>query len=148
MIQIIQRRGRTILFSSHVLGDVERVADRVGVMVDGVLRVDCPAEHFKRSIRKVIAEFGRDLSGRAGRQGELANCQGLLGDWSVGSRARVGFRRLWPGAASRCRGAWSAANRSGGVEPRGCVHRLHARAASGLAAFLRCTKPFFRRAGR
>src|SRR5262245_19203734 len=47
MIQIIQRRGRTILFSSHVLGDVERVADRVGVMVDGVLRADCPAEHFK-----------------------------------------------------------------------------------------------------
>src|SRR6185369_7170849 len=28
MIQVIQRRGRTILFSSHILGDVERVADR------------------------------------------------------------------------------------------------------------------------
>ncbi|MHB1423829.1 MAG: hypothetical protein ACYC3I_11665 [Gemmataceae bacterium] len=25
---------------------MERVADRVGVMIDGVLRVDCPAEHF------------------------------------------------------------------------------------------------------
>ena len=33
LIQIIQRQGRTILFSSHILGDVERVADRIGIMV-------------------------------------------------------------------------------------------------------------------
>src|SRR5260370_9012206 len=71
MIHIIQRRGRTILFSSHVLGDVERVADRVGVMIDGVLRADCPAEHFKRSVRKVVVEFGRQPP-------ELPPCPGLL----------------------------------------------------------------------
>ena len=57
LIQIIQRRGRTILFSSHILGDVERVADRIGILVDGVLRVDCPTDHFKESVRKVILEF-------------------------------------------------------------------------------------------
>ena len=84
MIQIIQRRGRTILFSSHVLGDVERVADRVGVMIDGVLRADCPAEHFKRSVRMVVAEFGREPP-------ELPPCPGLLGDWSVGTRRELVF---------------------------------------------------------
>jgi ABC-2 type transport system ATP-binding protein len=57
LIQIIQRRGRTILFSSHILGDVERVADRIGIMIDGVLRVDCPTDHFKESLKKVILEF-------------------------------------------------------------------------------------------
>jgi ABC-2 type transport system ATP-binding protein len=57
LIQIIQRRGRTIFFSSHILGDVERVADRVGILVDGVLRVDCPTEHFKQSVCKVLLEF-------------------------------------------------------------------------------------------
>jgi ABC-2 type transport system ATP-binding protein len=57
LIQIIQRRGRTILFSSHILGDVERVADRIGILVDGVLRVDCPTEHFKDSIRKLVLTF-------------------------------------------------------------------------------------------
>ena len=57
LIQIIQRRGRTILFSSHILGDVERVADRIGILVDGVLRVDCPTDHFKESVRKVLLEF-------------------------------------------------------------------------------------------
>jgi ABC-2 type transport system ATP-binding protein len=57
LIQIIQRRGRTILFSSHILGDVERVAERIGILVDGVLRVDCPTDHFKESLRKVVLEF-------------------------------------------------------------------------------------------
>jgi ABC-2 type transport system ATP-binding protein len=84
MVQIIQRRGRTILFSSHVLGDVERMADRVGVMVDGVLRVDCPAEHFKRAVRKVIAEFGREPPA-------VPACPGLLSDWRVGTRRELVF---------------------------------------------------------
>jgi ABC-2 type transport system ATP-binding protein len=57
LIQIIQRRGRTILFSSHILGDVERVADRIGILVDGVLRVDCPTDRFKESVRRVVLEF-------------------------------------------------------------------------------------------
>jgi ABC-2 type transport system ATP-binding protein len=84
MIQIIQRRGRTILFSSHVLGDVERVADRIGILVDGVLRVDCPVEHFKRSVRKVVAEFGREPPA-------FPPCPGLLSDWRVGTRRELVF---------------------------------------------------------
>ena len=57
LIQIIQRQGRTILFSSHILGDVERVADRIGVMVGGVLRVDCRTETFRESVRKLVIDF-------------------------------------------------------------------------------------------
>lgn len=57
LIQIIQRQGRTILFSSHILGDVERVADRIGIMIGGVLRVDCRTETFRESIRKIVLEF-------------------------------------------------------------------------------------------
>jgi ABC-2 type transport system ATP-binding protein len=57
LIQIIQREGRTILFSSHILGDVERVADRIGIMVGGVLRVDCRTETFRESVQKLILEF-------------------------------------------------------------------------------------------
>ena len=45
------------MLSSHILADVERVADRIGVLVNGVLRVDCPTEHFKQSIRKLVLEF-------------------------------------------------------------------------------------------
>ena len=82
LIQIIQRRGRTILFSSHILGDVERVADRIGIMVDGVLRVDCPTEHFKESIRKVVMVFH-------GQPPEFPACPGLVSNRRVGSKLEL-----------------------------------------------------------
>jgi len=63
MIQIIQRQGRTIMFSSHILGDVERVADRIGIMVDGVLRVDCAIDEFKQNIGKMVLEFDHPVNG-------------------------------------------------------------------------------------
>ena len=59
MIQIIHQTGRTILMTSHILNDIDRVADRIGIMVDGVLRVDCPTDHFKDSIRRIVVEFDR-----------------------------------------------------------------------------------------
>lgn len=82
MIEIIQRRGRTILFSSHILGDVERVADRIGILVDGVLRVDCPTERFKESVRRVVLEF-------AGDPPPLPDLPGLVGSWRVGRKAEL-----------------------------------------------------------
>jgi ABC-2 type transport system ATP-binding protein len=82
LIQIIQREGRTILISSHVLADVERVADRIGIMVDGVLRVDCPTDYFKMSLRKVILEF-------AGEPPAFPVCDGLVSSWRVGQRLEV-----------------------------------------------------------
>jgi ABC-2 type transport system ATP-binding protein len=77
LIQVIQRRGRTILFSSHILGDVERVADRIGILVDGVLRVDCPTDVFKESVRKVVLEFGRVVP-------DFPGCRGLVSGRQVG----------------------------------------------------------------
>ena len=82
MIQIIQREGRTILFSSHILGDVERVADRIGIMVDGVLRVDCPTEHFKQSLRKVVLEF-------SGAPKVFPLTDGVVSDVALGNRREL-----------------------------------------------------------
>ena len=72
LIQIIQKKGRTVFLSSHVLGDVERVADRIGVMVDGVLRVDCPTDEFKQSIRRVVLSFDTAPPPFAGCDGLVA----------------------------------------------------------------------------
>ena len=57
MIELITRQGRTVLFSSHILADVERVADRIIVVDKGVLRADCSLEQFRASIRKVVLYF-------------------------------------------------------------------------------------------
>ena len=82
LIHIIQRQGRTILFSSHILGDVERVADRIGVMVNGVLRVDCPTDHFKQSLRKVVLEFDGEVK-------PFPALPGVVSDIAFGHRREV-----------------------------------------------------------
>jgi len=56
-IEVIQKEGRTILFSSHILGDVERISDRIGILVLGNLLVDCELEELKRRIRKFRVIF-------------------------------------------------------------------------------------------
>ncbi len=69
MIHLIQQKGKTVLFSSHILSDVERVVDRVAVIDKGVLRADCTLEQFRSGIRRVRAEWtspppsGFDLPG-------------------------------------------------------------------------------------
>jgi len=78
MIQIIQRQGRTILLSSHILGDVERVADRIGILVAGVLRVDCRAETFRELVRKIVLEF-------AGHPPETVALPGLVSQRQIGT---------------------------------------------------------------
>jgi ABC-2 type transport system ATP-binding protein len=82
MIQLIQRSGRTIFFSSHILGDVERVADRIGVLIDGVLRVDCPTEDFKKSLRQVVLEF-------SGAAPTCPSIEGLIRQRRLGNRLEL-----------------------------------------------------------
>ncbi len=61
MIQLINQKGRTVLFSSHVLSDVERVADRIGILAQGVFRVDCTLTEFKEKLRRVRVTFDNVL---------------------------------------------------------------------------------------
>lgn len=84
LIQIIHRKGRTILFSSHILNDVERVADRIGILSQGVLRVDCPAELFKETVKKVVLEFGAQPPG-------FPAMAGVVGSRQMGTRLEVVF---------------------------------------------------------
>ncbi len=74
MIELIMRQGRTILFSSHILGDVERVSDRIVVIDKGVLRANCSLEQFQRAIRKVVLSFSGDVPGQVDIEG-LLHCK-------------------------------------------------------------------------
>jgi ABC-2 type transport system ATP-binding protein len=56
-IDVIQRQGRTILFSSHILSDVERIADRIGVLVAGKIVVDCTLDELKSRVKKLRVIF-------------------------------------------------------------------------------------------
>jgi Cu-processing system ATP-binding protein len=54
LVERLRHRKRTILFTSHHWGDVERIADRVAVLVDGVLVADLP----RRTLAEQLAQRG------------------------------------------------------------------------------------------
>ncbi len=56
-IDLLQKDGRTILFSSHILSDVERIAERIGILAGGKLVVDCSLEELKNRIKKLRLIF-------------------------------------------------------------------------------------------
>ncbi len=57
MIRLIMQQGRTVLFSSHILSDVERVSNRIVVIDKGRLRAHCSIEQFRESVKKVRLSF-------------------------------------------------------------------------------------------
>jgi ABC-2 type transport system ATP-binding protein len=57
MVYVTQKADRTILFSSHLLSDVERVADHIAVIDHGILRASCGIETFQERVRQVSARF-------------------------------------------------------------------------------------------
>jgi ABC-2 type transport system ATP-binding protein len=57
MIYVTKQSDRTIFFSSHLLSDVERVADRIAVLDHGVLRAECSLDTFRRQLRQVVLRF-------------------------------------------------------------------------------------------
>ncbi len=72
MVYFTQSRERTIFFSTHLLDDVERVADHVAVLDYSVLRACCRVETFCDRVRRLVVRF----PGPAPR--ELTGVPGLL----------------------------------------------------------------------
>jgi ABC-2 type transport system ATP-binding protein len=60
-IEVIQKQDRTILFCSHILSDVERIADRIGILTAGKLVVDCPLEQLKERVKKLRVIFSESV---------------------------------------------------------------------------------------
>jgi ABC-2 type transport system ATP-binding protein len=58
MLFVTRKADRTILFSSHMLSDVERVADEIAVLDRGVLRASCGLETFRQRVRQITLRHG------------------------------------------------------------------------------------------
>jgi ABC-2 type transport system ATP-binding protein len=50
LIDLLADTGCAVLFSSHFLTDVERIADRIGILHDGSLLVDATLDDLKRRV--------------------------------------------------------------------------------------------------
>jgi len=69
----LRNEGRTVLFSTHILSDVEAICDRVGIMVEGRL-TDIGALHDlvapgARAVELVVEGLRPELSERFAREG-------------------------------------------------------------------------------
>jgi len=53
ILSLIRDYGCTVLFSTHILSDIERVADEIGILAKGTMRVSEPLDTLKDSIRQV-----------------------------------------------------------------------------------------------
>ena len=59
----VKRRGRTVFMSSHVLPEVERVCDRIGLLRNGALTLVSTVDEVRRmAARRVRVTFGGDVA--------------------------------------------------------------------------------------
>ena len=115
IVEMIQQEGRTIFFSSHNLADVERVADRIGIIEEGVLRADCGLDTFKEERPARAVPVPRRAAPGDQRAGAAARAlAGERGDAHAGL-----LRRKPPGPTAR---AGRGRGRTGRRGARGPVH--------------------------
>jgi len=74
MIYVTRGGSRTIFFSSHMLEDVERVADYIAILDRSVLRACCSVETFRSSVRQFVLRY----SGTSEPAAHLPILRGLL----------------------------------------------------------------------
>lgn len=61
IIRTIADEGRTVLFSSHLLDEVERVADRVAIIHQGRLVLTSSMDEIKEQHRRLTLRFGQSV---------------------------------------------------------------------------------------
>jgi ABC-2 type transport system ATP-binding protein len=62
VIETITQEGRTVLFSSHLLDEVERVADHVAIIESGRIIRNEPMEELKSRYHRLVLHFATALA--------------------------------------------------------------------------------------
>ncbi|HEX3356613.1 MAG TPA: ABC transporter ATP-binding protein [Tepidisphaeraceae bacterium] len=57
MVYATRKADRTIIFSSHLLSDIERMADHIAVLDYSVLRAQCSLETFRSCVQQFVLTF-------------------------------------------------------------------------------------------
>lgn len=82
IIRTIADEGRTVLFSSHLLDEVERVADRIAILHGGTIQLSASMEEIKESHRRVTVRFTNPQAQPPVLAGMLS-CEGEGREWTV-----------------------------------------------------------------
>lgn len=91
VVRSVADEGRTVVFSSHLLDEIERVSDRVAMMAGGKVVLDGRLDGILESHRRLVIRFGVVLADRPVLEGAI-RVEGGGREWQVwcdGERARV-----------------------------------------------------------
>ena len=81
IIRTIADEGRTVFFSSHLLDEVERVADRVAIIHHGRIMLTATMDEIKDSHRRMTLRFRQAMPQPPSLVGTLA-CEGAGAEWT------------------------------------------------------------------
>lgn len=82
IIRTVADEGRTVLFSSHLLDEVERVADCVAILHKGRVALSAPLHEILHSHRRLVLRFETSQATRPNLPGMLSY-QGEGREWTV-----------------------------------------------------------------
>jgi len=81
IIRTIAEEGRTVLFSSHLLEEVERVADFVGMLEGGRIQFQGPLDSIREQHRRVVVRFDQPQREMPMLEG-MVNLRGSGHEWA------------------------------------------------------------------
>jgi ABC-2 type transport system ATP-binding protein len=71
LVSLQRERGTTVFFSSHLVGEVEQLAQRVGIVQAGSTRFEGDVAALRAGVRRVIAPDGVSLEGFERLRGDI-----------------------------------------------------------------------------
>ena len=92
IIRTIADEGRTVLFSSHLLDEVERVADRVAIIHQGRIMLTAPMDEIKDTHRRMTLRFGQSVDQPPALVGSLS-FEGKGTEWTYICTGEIGQLR-------------------------------------------------------
>lgn len=63
-LDLVQNHGMTILISSHILSEIEQIADTVGIIVDGVVNREATLSDIKKQFPSGVEEYYFEMMSR------------------------------------------------------------------------------------
>ncbi len=92
IIRTIADEGRTVLFSSHLLDEVERVADQVAIIHQGRVLLTGPMDEIKDSHRRMTLRFRQSAEQAPALVGSLS-AEGKGTEWTYICSGEIGQLR-------------------------------------------------------
>ncbi len=99
ILDIAESETRTILFSTHITSDLERVADRVAILREGRIMFNDELDLLKDSVKRLRITAARDLPAsfavRGSLRTEVTGCSALVAVSDAGNGLIDELRTTW-----------------------------------------------------